>query len=194
MIVSAKYYFNDTYNGLIETEYRDILQEIYFAIGIIDAEKHKTKEGQEKTNTGKCLYSPSLLNQSFKDQLHENDWFPYKINCCYPKNFYTTEYLSKYNYIPKFRQASREIDFVKDNLGLEVQFGKYAFMAYDILGKMVVLHNMGIIKAGIEVVPVRHMTQSMSTGVSYFEQIVWDLENRGVSNLDIPVLIIGVDS
>lgn len=33
----------------------------------------------------------------------------------------------------------------------------------------------------------------MSTGVSYFEQIVWDLEKRGVSNIDIPVLILGID-
>ena len=32
----------------------------------------------------------------------------------------------------------------------------------------------------------------MSTGVSYFEQIVWDLEQRGVANIDIPVLVLGV--
>ena len=28
--------------------------------------------------------------------------------------------------------------------------------------------------------------------VSYFEQFVWDLEQRGVCNIDIPVLILGV--
>ena len=33
----------------------------------------------------------------------------------------------------------------------------------------------------------------MSTGVSYFEQFVWDLETRGVSDIDIPVLVFGVD-
>jgi hypothetical protein len=33
----------------------------------------------------------------------------------------------------------------------------------------------------------------MSTGVSYFEQFAWDLEIRGVSNIDIPVLILGID-
>jgi len=32
----------------------------------------------------------------------------------------------------------------------------------------------------------------MSSGVSYFEQFVWDLETRGVSDIDIPVLILGV--
>ena len=34
----------------------------------------------------------------------------------------------------------------------------------------------------------------MSTGVSFFEQFVWDLEKRGVSNIDIPVLILGIDT
>lgn len=34
----------------------------------------------------------------------------------------------------------------------------------------------------------------MSTGVAYFEQFTWDLDQRGVSNLDIPVLILGITS
>jgi hypothetical protein len=34
----------------------------------------------------------------------------------------------------------------------------------------------------------------MSSGVSYFEQFVWDLEHRGISNVDIPVLIPEVDA
>ena len=33
----------------------------------------------------------------------------------------------------------------------------------------------------------------MSTGVSFFDQIIWDLDNRGISNIDTPVLIIGID-
>jgi hypothetical protein len=32
----------------------------------------------------------------------------------------------------------------------------------------------------------------MSTGVSYYEQFVWDLKNRGVGNIDTPVLVIGI--
>jgi hypothetical protein len=37
-------------------------------------------------------------------------------------------------------------------------------------------------------------SQEMSTGVSYFEQFTWDLNNRGVANIDIPVLILGIDA
>ena len=32
----------------------------------------------------------------------------------------------------------------------------------------------------------------MLSGVSCFEQFVWDLEELGVSDIDIPVLILGV--
>lgn len=46
--------------------------------------------------------------------------------------------------------------------------------------------------AGIEIVPIKDFADNMSTGVSYFEQFVWDLEHRGVSDIDIPVLILGI--
>ncbi|EQD57409.1 Restriction endonuclease, type II, BglII, partial [mine drainage metagenome] len=29
---------------------------------------------------------------------------------------------------------------------------------------------------------------------SYYEQFLWDLEKRGVSNIDVPVLVIGIDA
>jgi hypothetical protein len=41
-------------------------------------------------------------------------------------------------------------------------------------------------------VPLKELAAEMSTGVSYFEQFVWALEHRGVSDIDIPVLIIGI--
>jgi len=88
--------------------------------------------------------------------------------------------------------AFREIDFVKDQLGVEVQLGKYAFMVYNVCAKMTIFNKHGFIRAGIEIVPVKAFANEMSTGVSYFEQFVWDLEQRGVSNIDIPVLILGI--
>ena len=40
---------------------------------------------------------------------------------------------------------------------------------------------------------MKSFADEMSTGVSYFEQFVWDLEKRGVADIDIPVLIYGID-
>ena len=92
------------------------------------------------------------------------------------------------------RGAFREMDFIKDNLGIEVQFGKYAFMVYNVCAKMTIFHNLGHINHGIEIVPVKAFANEMSTGVSYFEQFVWDLDRRGMSNIDIPVMILGIDA
>jgi hypothetical protein len=57
---------------------------------------------------------------------------------------------------------------------------------------MTIFHNLNVIDAGIEIVPVKSFASRMSTGVSYFEQFVWDLEHRGVSDIDIPVLVLGI--
>ena len=88
--------------------------------------------------------------------------------------------------------AYREMDFVRDRVGVEVQFGKYAFMVYNVCAKMTIFHNEGVIDVGVEIVPLKELASEMSTGVSYFEQLVWDLEHRGVSDIDIPVLILGI--
>ena len=56
-----------------------------------------------------------------------------------------------------------------------------------------IFRNLGIIDAGIEIVPVKNLANQMSTGVSYFEQFAWDLSKRGVSEIDTPVLILGID-
>jgi hypothetical protein len=58
---------------------------------------------------------------------------------------------------------------------------------------MTIFKNFGVIDAGIEIVPIKHFADFMSTGVSYFEQFAWDLEMRGSSNIDTPVLIFGID-
>ena len=86
------------------------------------------------------------------------------------------------------------MDFVKEMLGIEVQFGKYAFMVYNVCAKMTIFRNLGHIDGGVEIVPVKAFADDMSTGVSYFEQFVWDLESRGVANIDVHVLILGIDA
>lgn len=66
-------------------------------------------------------------------------------------------------------------------------------MAYNVSAMMAIFHNKGFIDAGVQIVPMKRMAEQTSTGVSYFEQIRWDLETRGVADIDIPVVIIGID-
>ena len=40
---------------------------------------------------------------------------------------------------------------------------------------------------------MKSLADGMSSGVSHFERVVWDLEQRGVADIDVPVLILGID-
>ncbi len=115
-------------------------------------------------------------------------WKKHRVSCEYPTEYYTANYTPSHT----TKGAFREMDFVKDRVGVEVQFGKYAFMVYNVCAKMTIFHNLNVIDVGIEIVPVKDFVIEMSSGVSYFEQFVWDLKHRGISNIDIPVLILGV--
>ena len=188
MIVAGIYSFKNGKN-VIEYQFQALLQEILKIIQSIHPQRKKIS--QEKTMTGKLLFSPIQINQAFKTQFQHKSWKTCRIQCEYSQDYYTQEYQMKNP--SKNQTAFREMDFIKDSLGVEVQFGKYSFMVYNVCAKMTIFNRLGYIKAGVEIVPVKNMAQYMSTGVSYFEQFVWDLDHRGISDIDIPVLILGVD-
>ena len=179
----------DSIEKYAEEKYPELLQEVRKAIASIKAAEHLIKESEEKTMKGRMLYSPPSLNKGFKKFLYPIGWINHKVECDYSRDHYVKGYAPT-----DTKGAFRDMDFVKDTLGVEVQFGKYAFMVYNVCAKMTIFHNLGIIKAGVEIVPVKKFANEMSTGVSYFEQFAWDLSKRGVSNIDIPVLILGIDA
>lgn len=180
-----------SFNGgkeLMESEYKFELEEIRQAIAAIKSRTHKTKVSKEKTMPGRKLYEPRSLNGAFRKQFEARDWHKLKIPCEYPTEYYAPDYVPQ----KLSKGAFREMDFIKNRIGVEVQFGKYAFMVYNVCAKMTIFHNIDAIDVGVEIVPLKAFADDMSTGVSYFEQFVWDLEHRGVSNIDIPVLILGI--
>ncbi|MDR2169306.1 MAG: hypothetical protein LBP59_04120 [Planctomycetaceae bacterium] len=174
---------------VVERDYPKLLQEVKEVINSVDASICKTKVSKEKTMVGEILYSPPALNNCFKKMFGDKGWQSVRVSCIYPTQYYVKEYLPKK--LPK--GAFREMDFVKNKLGIEVQFGKYSFMVYNVAAKMTIFKNLGYINTGIEIVPVKAFADEMSRGVSYFEQFVWDLDKRGISNIDVPVLILGID-
>ena len=189
MRIAGIYSFNDG-ERVVKGKYPALLKEVTQCIKAIDAAACKTKESDEKTMRGQILFSPVALNACFNAQMNPLGWKSVRVKCEYPTNYYVKGYKPK-----NLRKgAFREIDFVKEKLGVEVQFGKYSFMVYNVAAKMTIFHNLSIIDTGIEIVPVKALADEMSSGVSYFEQFVWDLDRRGVSNIDIPVLIIGIDT
>jgi len=186
MKVVAKYSLQ---NGekVIKEKYKNELAEIIEIIEEVDATKLKTKMSEEKTMPGDMLYNPGELNNEYDRLFYAKGWEKKRVKCKYTNKYYIN------NYRKECEDGYREMDFIKNKLGVEVQFGKYAFMVYNVCAKMTIFKKMGLINAGVEIVPVKRLQSSMSTGVSYFEQFVWDLDQRGIADIDIPVLILGVD-
>lgn len=160
------------------------LREIFNAIKALDATLCLTKESKEKTKKGQVIFSPVDMNNYLKLVFHQKGW---------------TE-KSKHGKKKKFAEPRhafgkgrfREMDGIKNKVGLEIQFGKYAFMGYDIFSKMIIFKNLKYIECGVEIVPSSELVKLMSTGVSSFEQLLVDFENRGESNIDIPVLVLSI--
>ena len=72
------------------------------------------------------------------------------------------------------------------------QFGKYAFVAYDLFVKHLLFYSGGVINVGIEILPMKSMQSQMSTGIAYYEGEVYNILRHGRNNPPVPLLIIGV--
>lgn len=159
------------------------LAEIFEGINNLDATTCLTKESAEKTMKGALLFSPRDMNHHLKTALHKKNWTVIAKDK-------KKEYAEPRHAFGKGR--FREMDGIKNKVGLEIQFGKYAFMGYDIFSKMIIFKNLGYIECGIEIVPAAELVKQMSTGVSSFDQLLVDFNHRGESNIDIPVFVIGI--
>lgn len=65
------------------------------------------------------------------------EWEKKRVLCDYPMQYYSEGYEA-----PQISKgAFREMDFIKNKLGVEVQFGKYSFMVCSGCAKMSIFHN-----------------------------------------------------
>jgi Restriction endonuclease BglII. len=85
-----------------------------------------------------------------------------------------------------------QTDFVKDRVAVEVQFGKYAFVAHDLFVKHMSFFISDDIDVGIEVVPMKSMEREMSSGVPYYERDLFNLMRQGRGIPAVPIILVGV--
>ncbi|MCG2768683.1 MAG: restriction endonuclease, partial [Anaerolineae bacterium] len=63
----------------------------------------------------------------------------------------------------------KQTDHVKNRIAVEVQFGKYAFVAYDIFVKHLLFYAGRTINVGVEILPMKSLQSEMSSGIAYYE-------------------------
>lgn len=166
---------------ILRVRYPKIEKEIDDVIGQIAGFK-KSKVSKEKTKKGALLYDPKDLNRRFKEAFRERGY----------RELRDTYTISIPNSEVAIKGAFKQIDFVKDKVLAEVQFGKYAFMFYD-MAKFQYFFNENKADVGIEIVPCHAMHSQMSTGVSYGEQLVYDIERLKRHFPAVPVKVILID-
>lgn len=182
----------------------ELYQEIKDVISGLDASQHKTKISKEKTLLGRELYNPKSLNKAFGKAFNSLGWVEKRYS------YYITldrELMQlSLNMSPKAQKefleekegetpirSYKQTDFVKDKVAIEVQFGKYAFVAFDLFVKHMLFYSGGVIDIGIEILPMKSMQAQMSSGIAYFEGEVYNVMRQGRSSPPVPLLIIGIE-
>jgi len=184
--------------------HENLYREIREIIGHIDAEKLKTKISKEIRKDGANLYSPIELNKVFNEEFFARGWRESRYNYYITLNRELMEksVLMSANEQKKFLIENGEkepiysynqTDFVKNKIAVEIQFGKYAFVAYDLFVKHMLFYSGGVINLGIEILPTKKMQSQMSSGIAYYEGEVYNVMRQGRNNPPVPLLILGIE-
>jgi hypothetical protein len=181
---------------------KKIWKEIEAVISHVDADKYKTKISKEKGMTGRALFAPIELNKRFTAEFRKDDWHESRTT------YWVTD---DYNLIRKTirlapDEQKKEIeeaghraifsynqtDFVKNRVAVEIQFGKYSFIAYDLFVKHLAFYVSDAIDIGIEILPMKSMQQGMSSGPGYYEGALYDLARQGRGVPAVPLILVGI--
>jgi hypothetical protein len=167
---------------ILQVRYPEADREIDEVIAGVKA--RRTKISKEKTMRGTALFSPTDMNRQFRQKFRNKGY---------------TELRDSYTItVPHsdiaISGAYKQIDFVKGKALVEVQFGKYAFMFYD-MAKFQYFFNENKADVGVEIVACHALYSEMSSGVSYGEQLVNDIERlkRHFPAVPVKVILIGSD-
>lgn len=182
---------------------KDLWNELCEVISAVDAEMCKTKISKEKTKVGQKLYSPIEMNKSFKDHLSKLNWHEDRFSYWVTKD----EKLIRKTLNMKTDDQKREIedsgnmpiysynqtDFVKDRVAVEIQFGKYSFVAYDLFVKHLAFYIGDKIDVGIEILPMKSLQAKMSSGVACYEVELYNVVRQGRGVPAVPLVILGIE-
>ena len=197
----------ETYSHLNGLEYLivhkpNLWQEIQAVISAVNATAFRTKVSKEKTMMGKLLYSPKEMNAAMNQEFKLRGWSESRTSYWVTKDsklIRRTMSLDAAQQKQEILDAGEEpiysynqTDFVKDRVAVEVQFGKYSFVAYDLFVKHMAFYVGNVIDIGIEILPMKALQAEMSSGPGYYEGELYNLIRQGRGIPAVPLVIVGV--
>jgi hypothetical protein len=181
-----------------------LIKEITAALANVDANRHRTKKSKEAKRKGKILFSPPAINAAIKKEFTRHQWgqetTSYWVTSDYKLIQRTMRLEAKEQKAEIESQGLQAIrsynqtDFVKNRVAVEVQFGKYSFVAYDLFVKHLAFFVADNIDVGVEILPMKSMQVEMSSGPGYYEGALYDLARSGRGVPSVPIWLIGVDA
>jgi hypothetical protein len=182
---------------------KKLWEEVKQVIESVDGNACKTKVSKEKTMSGKMLFSPIDMNKAFTKLLTGKAWSESRVSYWVTKN----EKLIRQTLAKPAEEQKAEIeaagespiysynqtDFVKDRVAIEVQFGKYSFVAYDLFVKHLAFYVRDQIDVGIEILAMKSLQSNMSSGPGYYEGELYNIIRNGRGVPAVPLVIIGVE-
>ncbi len=152
---------------------------------------------------GKLLYSPIEINEAFTKLLRKKSWKESRTSYWVTddhKLIRKTMALSANQQKHLIEEAGKraifsynQTDFVKKRVAVEIQFGKYSFIAYDLFVKHLAFFIGDKIDVGVEILAMKTMQEQMSSGVGYYEGALYDVVRQGRGVPAVPLVIVGVE-
>lgn len=177
-------------------EVKDVIQKV-------NGQSCKTKVSKEKTMKGRLLYSPIEMNRAFKKCLVLKEWEESRVGYWVTKDeklIRKTLTMSPDKQKEEIEQTGaspifsyNQTDFVKNRVAIEVQFGKYSFVAYDLFVKHLAFYIGDKIDVGIEILPMKSLQSQMSSGVAYYEGELYNVIRQGRGVPTVPLVIVGIE-
>jgi hypothetical protein len=177
-------------------------REITGVIRGLDAGSCRTKISKEKRTKDKILYSPIAMNSLLSEAFKGLGWGEQRTSYWVTSN---AQLIRKTMQLPAAQQRTEienaglepifsynQTDFVKERLAVEVQFGKYSFVAYDLFVKHMAFFIGNVIDVGIEILPMKELQAEMSSGVAYYEGELYNLIREGRGVPAVPLVLVGI--
>lgn len=176
--------------------------EIRDAVEAVDAHQLAKKISKERRMEGRELFAPKEMNAAVGTELSRRGWRESRTRYWVTDDAKLIrqtmtldpdaqkseiEFAGK-RPIPSYNQT----DFVKDRIAVEVQFGKYAFVAYDLFVKHMAFFVGDVIDLGIEILPMKELSAQMSSGIGYYEGELYNLIRQGRGVPAVPLVLVGV--
>lgn len=198
----------ETYSHLNGLEYLlvhhpGLWSEIQQVIVGVDANRLKTKVSNEARMKGQLKFNPKELNAAFSKHLKKLGWNESRVSYWVTRDYKLIR--QTFQKTPAEQKSEIEAagfpaihsynqtDFVKERVAVEVQFGKYAFVAYDLFVKHLAFFVGDKIDVGIEILPMKCMQQHMSSGPAYYEGELYNVIRNGRGVPAVPLVLIGIE-